>query len=108
VVEIISNKHLGGMAEAGNLEEAPPLCRLLEQCGLPARRLSAAQSEANRMFWAPMLVRCGALELLWAGLPLIALHLVVPRAAFQPAEEDAPEPAPQPWLGASAFWYPLP
>jgi hypothetical protein len=90
-------------------DDTPPLCRLLEHCGLTAHRLTSVQSSTSREFWAPMLVRCGALELLWAGLPLVALHLVVPGASIPPAEDDMPaELVTDPWQGTTAFWYPLP
>ena len=61
-------------------DQPPPLCRLLEWAGIPCHGLDAAQSAATRAYLQPLLVRSSAMELLWAGLPLVILHLVVPGA----------------------------
>jgi hypothetical protein len=100
--------------------DAPPLCRLLADCGIPCRRLEAGQSRESRRALAPLLARTGALDLIWAGLPLIAVHLVVPwgltlgRVDADPdmEDEDLLDPgsadAGDGWQDAAAFWYTLP
>ncbi len=102
--------------------EPPPLCRLLTQCGIPARRLDEDESRGTRQALAPLLVHTGVMDLLWAGLPVIAVHLVVPRgldlmpAAEEPehlgqldlTDEADPAAGGWDWQDASAYWYPLP
>lgn len=89
----------------------PALCRVLDLCGIPTRRLSLEESRETRGQLAPLLARCGVLDLLWAGLPLVALHLVAPRALLMEGAEDT-EPdvreGDDGWQGAAAFWYALP
>ena len=98
----------------------PPLCRLLADCGIPCRRLEAGQSRESRCALAPLLARTGAMDLIWAGLSLIAVHLVVPwgltlgRVDPDPdmEDEDLLDPtvahAEDGWQDATAFWYSLP
>ena len=99
-------------------EGPPPLCRLLALCGIPSRRLEPGQSRETRRVLAPLLARAGILDLIWAGLPLMILHLVVPGGlALGPAvdgaddgdllDADAAEVG-DGWQDATAFWYPLP
>lgn len=104
------------LAIPGSLED-PPLCRLLSQCDIPSRRLEPPESRQSRRALGPVLSRTGVLDLIWAGLPLVALHLVVPQGLdLGPSEEELSETSPlgstaDPWDGwqdASAFWYPLP
>lgn len=96
--------------------DPPPLCRLLAQCAIPVRRLEPWESRQTRGALVPLLSRTGVCELIWAGLPLVALHLVVPAGLAygqtEPGEPDALE-ASRPesedgWQDASAYWYPLP
>jgi hypothetical protein len=100
----------------------PPLCRLLGLCGIPSRLLDPVQSRETRRALGPLLARTGVLDLIWAGLPLVAMHLVVPGglalgAADSGADEGGPlDPDSVPgengwddgWEGSAAFWYPLP
>ena len=96
--------------------DPPPLCGLLAQCAVPVRRLEPWESRQSRRALAPLLSRTGVLELIWAGLPLVALHLVVPAglALGQPEPDDAdgldgsPSATEDGWQDASAYWYPLP
>jgi hypothetical protein len=99
----------------------PPLGRLLSLCGIPSRPLDRGQSRATRRALAPLLVRTGVLDLIWAGLPLVAMHLVAPGglalgptvecadpadAAFQ--FDSGAEETDDGWQDAAAFWYALP
>lgn len=98
--------------------EPPPLCRLLGLCQIPVRPLGADQAEAVRKVFTPLLTRTGVLDLLWAGLPLVLVHLVVPAGLdLAPAEEngdhesldDSLDGPQDPWEGATALWWcPLP
>lgn len=90
----------------------PPLCQLLEWSGIRCRGLDAAESAAARAYLQPLLVRSSSIELLWAGLPLLVLHLVVPGAwSVLIGEDDALSgdiPAIDAWDGAVAFyWSPI-
>lgn len=99
-------------------DEPPPLGRLLGLCGIPSRRLSPGQSRETRRALAPLLARTGVMDLIWAGLPLVAMHLVVPGglalgAATDEADDvDLLDPSAADsrdgWEDAAAFWYPLP
>lgn len=92
----------------------PPLCRLLQACGIPCRGLEAERAGGSRAYLMPLLARCGVLELTWAGLHLAAVHLVTPRTFLMPPlSGEASDPpaldaaAEDWWQDAAAFWYPL-
>ena len=93
----------------------PALCRFLESRGIACRALDDAQALLAKAGLRPMLARCGALELTWAGLPVVAVHLVAPAASIlpftsarDPALDVDSEPGHDWWRGACAFWYALP
>lgn len=93
----------------------PPMCRYLQSCGIACREIGADEARHPRAYFVPMLVRCGALELVWAGLRLTAVHLVAPLAALmsfaaapRAAEDGGPPAPPDCWRDASAYWYSLP
>jgi hypothetical protein len=101
--------------------EPPPLCRLLGLCGIPTRRLDPAEAQETRQALGQLLAHTGVMDLIWAGLKPIAVHLVVPGGLdLDPPEPDpevdtglgplGPDGAdgPDGWAGAAAFWYPLP
>jgi hypothetical protein len=99
-------------------EGLPPLARLLGLCGVACRRLDPGQSRETRRALAPLLARTGVLDLIWAGLPLVAMHLVVPgglalgTASGEPDDQALLVPGTDPtgdgWEDAAGFWYPLP
>jgi hypothetical protein len=70
--------------------DAPPaLCRFLAHAGVDCHRLDwPAAEHPMRNHLLPVLIRTGAAELLWAGLPLAAVHLVAPRAFALPRHDD--------------------
>lgn len=104
-------------------QQAPALCQFLHKCGIRCRKMAWNASEnPMRRYLLPMLLRTGAAELIWAGLPLAAVHIVAPRAFTipNPKDDDAPtlgkhfgmEPSPlpldgDPWDGAVCIWYSL-
>jgi len=96
--------------------EAPALCDLLSTSGIPCRRISATESQPVRDYLAPILARSAVVELAWDGLQLAIVHLVTPLALLMPATSEVeetlyqqfPEPLPDPWSKASAYWYTLP
>lgn len=94
--------------------DTPPMCRYLESCGIACRGLSEEQALRAKAYLLPMLARCGALELTWAGLALVAVHLVAPQASLLPFVNprrnglDREDVHHDWWRGACAFWYALP
>ena len=93
--------------------EPPPLSRLLDWAGIHCRGLEAAESAATRAYMQPMLVRSSAMELLWAGLRLVVLHLAVPGAWSLPIGEDAALSTDISAIGAwddavAFYWSPIP
>ena len=103
---------------AGDSDEAPELCTLLQASDIPCRRLSSEESEPLRRQLLGSFARSGALELCWAGLHLALVHLVVPRAYLVDTDSDdaVDDEAPlktkskrtDVWAQASAYWYSLP
>lgn len=92
----------------------PALIHLLRSCNIHCQALDTGQALHQRNYLAPLLARCGGLELTWAGLPIVAVHLVAPAAfLMSPVSEDVDEPTvlgqiDTDWLqGATAHWYPL-
>jgi hypothetical protein len=98
----------------------PGLCAFLRESGIDCRRVRAhPHATAIKRHLFEIFARSGALELLWAGLQLAALHLIVPRAVVLPVEAEfdrrfadplaAPllgEAKPASWFsGASAYWW---
>jgi hypothetical protein len=100
---------------AGSVGDEPPLCRVLQACRIPCQRMETERAAAVTAQMVPLMARCGVLELIWAGLPLTAVHLVAPRSFLmtpQPGDADdlsALDAAREDgWQDAKAFWYPLP
>ncbi len=94
--------------------EAPGLCRLLSACNIPCNEVAPEQSSYAKAYLNPILARSGAMELMWDGLQLAAVHLVPPRTlTLPPADADEAEPAitldgSDSWEHAAAYWYSLP
>lgn len=103
--------------------QAPALCQFLARAGLDCRRMEW-RADANPMHQhlLPMLIRTGAAELVWAGLPLAAVHIVAPRAFTIPRPKDEDDRGSldrqlprggssvvdeDPWRDAVCLWYPL-
>jgi hypothetical protein len=105
-------------------EEAPPICKMLEQWGIACQPVGRTDAIADieRQQFCNLLVHAGLAKFLWAGLNLAVLHLVVPAAAtlsttnaqdwsdeYSFPEIDASTvnrkmPA-NLWQGAQGFWY---
>ena len=99
-------------------DQAPALCQFLARCGLDCRRLDARASAPMQRYLTPGLLRTGVAELVWAGLPLAAVHIIAPGAFTIPRPKDTdddalPPRAPvrldgrDPWRHAICLWYPL-
>lgn len=95
-------------------QEPPQLCKLLHKSGLQCRQVTAIESQPVCDYLRPVLARSGVLELAWDGLQLALVHLVAPQALLMsPSEEADADPytsrveKPDPWCGASAYWYAL-
>ena len=96
-------------------DSGPPLCQLLQSSGIPCRGLEPPDTAGLRACLMPLLVRSGVLELTWAGLSLVAVHLVAPGTFLMPPLAGETNDFPLPdvdaqdwWQDAAAFWYPLP
>ena len=102
---------------AGDAAEGEPaICRYLVECGIPARPVNGARSVRDlRANLSGIFARAGLAELIWAGLDVVAIHLVAPRAlmlgaGFEHAfdeEVDLPNACHRAHDGASAWWWPL-
>jgi hypothetical protein len=111
----------GGRGEGAGHETEPYLCRFLRSCGVPCRRAKWDGSiKLMQDYLAPIFVRTGIAELVWAGMSLAAVHIVAPRAYVVPSaadEESFHQGLPplsdddaeseQWWDDAVAFWYPI-
>lgn len=102
--------------------QAPALCQFLDRCGIACRKMPwTGHDNPMRRYLLPMLIRTGAAELVWAGMPLAAVHIVAPRAFTIPKpkdddSEDSDErfafgrewlPDGDLWERAVCIWYPL-
>ena len=104
--------------DAGHL---PQVCRYLESRGIPCRRAPGdAAGNPVKNHLGPTLFRSGVGELIFAGMPLAAVHIVAPRTFVMPEsgegevscggtlkEEEGLGPPRDWWGGASAHWYHL-
>lgn len=95
-------------------QTAPSLCDLLQGSGIRAREVTAEESQPMCDFLRPVLARSGVLELAWDGLELALVHLVAPQAMLMASAEEAGgnpfasrRVEPNPWSGASLYWYRL-
>jgi len=105
-------------------QQAPALCQFLARSGLKIQKMRwPGDANPMRDYLTPSLIRTGAAELVWGGMPLAAVHVVAPGAFAIPRqdeddeerlfldpepihERDAPPPR-DPWRGAVCIWYPL-
>jgi hypothetical protein len=95
----------------------PAICRYLEECGIPAKQVNGVRSAREvRANLAGIFARTGLAELTWAGLEVVALHLVAPRALMLSAaaadddrtyedENDITNATRRAHDGASAWWW---
>jgi hypothetical protein len=109
---------LGG--EAGD-DGAPNVCQYLNACGIACRKAPwPTNNNPMQDHLLPALMRSGVAELVWTGMPLVAVHIVAPRAFFMSgSEQNAPSYSEAMalegavtaqgdwWDRAVAFWYPL-
>ncbi|MEN8762099.1 MAG: hypothetical protein ABF290_06655 [Thiogranum sp.] len=109
---------LGGEAEDGG---APNVCQYLDACGIACRKAPwPTNNNPMQHHLLPALMRSGVAELVWTGMPLVAVHIVAPRAFFMSeSEEHAPSysdalglegsstPRGDWWDRAVGLWYPL-
>lgn len=105
-------------------EEAPAICKLLEQWGIACQQIEPTNpiADIEREQFRSLLVHAGLSKFLWAGLNLAVLHLVVPAAATLSTTYDQnwsdeysfPEIAESTvdramptnlWQDAKGFWY---
>jgi hypothetical protein len=105
-----------GDGAAGTVEEAPPFCRYLEECGIRTARVDGASPIRDvKANLAGIFARTGAAELFWAGLDLAIVHLVAPHALMIGRSDDEPiadDPSgamrnvpPHARDGATAWWW---
>jgi hypothetical protein len=106
-----------GDGATGTVDEAPPFCRYLEECGIPSTRVDGASPVREvKSNLAGIFARTGAAELFWAGLDLAIVHLVAPHALVIGRSDDEEAIADDrsdldrnlPWhayRGATAWWW---
>jgi hypothetical protein len=100
----------------------PPICSYLNRWGIACSRVERERKARLEMECiVPLLGRSGVYELIWAGLPLAAVHLVVPKATIIPPDrkegsvfeedfamvEHGDLGCSDWWKAAVGFWYPL-
>jgi hypothetical protein len=99
----------------------PLLCSYLREWGIQCHRIESEDAaQMQKEFIVPILARAGISELMWAGLRLVAVHLVLPEAAIIPpvrCEDDSFPAELSPldskaevcqkdwWRDAVCFWY---
>lgn len=100
---------------------APNLCQFIVACGIECRKAPWPERDnPMRQYLLPALVRSGVAELVWTGMPLVAVHIVAPRAFLitGTGEESAAGESivslhssagahGDPWERAVALWYTL-
>jgi hypothetical protein len=105
----------------GMQDEAPVICRHLQQWGLACKELPPEDALAaiERAELMQLIVEAGLAPFVWGGLRLAVVHLCVPHAGrletrrgLGPEDEPAVLPDPEessppgsPWEGASCLWY---
>ena len=108
--------------EADDPDQAPRLCRHLQDWGLPCRRLEIANDlvAIERGLLLRLMVEAGLAGFLWGGLRLAVAHIVAPHlflvqhgGSFTGDVEDLdfsggePRPLKSPWDDARVVWYDL-
>ena len=100
----------------------PPYCKSLRALGIRCERIADAHRDVVMAEeWRELITRSGVIDLLWAGLDLVSVHLVAPNAlvvgrdlpllhasnSIDVSHVDVAQGMDGPWTGAAAFWYPV-